>query len=386
MDFDQAATSFPKPPGVVEGVAAYLQDVGAPAGRGGYRAAVEVARVVNRCRSRLATLFAAPSPNHVVFTQNGTDSLNLAILGLCRPGMHVISTTWEHNSVLRPLRFLMDQQGVEVTWIEPGSAGLVDPAAIEQALRPETQLVVLQHANNVVGVIQPLAAVAEIVRRHGAYLLVDAAQTAGHLPLSMSETPIDLLATSGHKGLLGPLGMGILALSARVVADLNPVRFGGTGSHSEDDRHPETLPDKYEAGNLNVPGIIGLDAALQWGEQHSKAERRAQEEACTQALWQGLASLSGVTLYGADPRLVDRVGVISLNIAGYAPHEAAAILDEHFGIATRAGLHCAPGVHRSLGTLSNGGTLRLSLGPMTTLHEIDQLLLAIRTLCGSCTR
>ncbi len=382
LDFDNAATSFPKAPGVAEAVAAYLIDNGAPAGRGAYRQAIEVSRVIDRCRQSAAQLFAAAHSRNIVFTFNGTDSLNLAILGLCRPGDHVVSTTWEHNSVLRPLRMLSAQRDVTVTLLEPDANGLIDPTQVQEALRPETRLVAIQHANNVIGVIQPIAEIGAVVRRQGAFFLVDAAQSAGHVPIDVSAMSIDLLACSGHKGLLGPLGTGLLAISDRVAGELNPLRYGGTGTHSEDDRQPDELPEKYESGNLNVPGLVGLNASLNWLVRQSLESLRAHECALTRQLWEALAAIRGVTLCGPDPRQVPRTGVISLQFADYPPQDAAAILDDHFGVQSRAGLHCAPGVHRSLGTIAAGGTLRLSVGAFTTPDDVEHVAAALRALSG----
>lgn len=380
--FDNAATSFPKPPGVAEAVAAYLRDCGAPAGRGAYRAALDVDRVLTRCRSSAAQLFGLNDPRRVVFTFNGTDGLNLALLGLCRPGDHVVSTTWEHNSVLRPLRWLQDHRGVTVTLLEPGPNGVLDAANVRAALRPETRLVAIQHASNVTGVIQPIADLAEVVRKQGAFFLVDAAQSAGHLPLDLSATPIDLLACSGHKGLLGPLGTGLLVLGPGVEAELEPLRFGGTGTSSEDDHQPAALPERYESGNHNVPGLVGLDAALSWLLDRGVAAIRSHEIELTQELWDGLSAVRGVTLFGAHPADVPRTGVLSLQLAGFAPQDAAAVLDDHYDLQCRAGLHCAPGVHRSLRTLESGGTLRLSVGPFTTPDDVAAAVRAVHELCG----
>jgi cysteine desulfurase family protein len=381
--FDNAATSFPKPPGVVEAVTNYLQDCGAPAGRGAYRAALDVERIVARCRASAATLFGLTDPRRIVFTFNGTDGLNLALLGLCRSGDHVVSTTWEHNSVLRPLRWLQEQRRVTVTLLEPGPQGVLDPAAVRAALRPDTRLVAVQQASNVTGVIQPIADIAAVVRRHGAFFLVDAAQSAGHLPWNLSDVPVDLLACSGHKGLLGPLGTGLLAVGPGVETELTPLRFGGTGTASEDDHQPSTLPDKYESGNLNVPGIVGLDAALSWLLERGVETIRSHEIELTQLLWDGLSSLTGVTLFGANPADVPRTGVISLQLAGFAPHDAAVVLDDHYQIQCRAGLHCAPGVHRSLDTLPAGGTLRLSVGPFTTPDDVAAVVQAVKDLTAA---
>lgn len=379
---DNAATSYPKPDTVLDAVSSYLRDSGAPAGRSAYRLAMEVGRLVERCRQSAARLLGVPASRQLVFTCNGTDSLNLALLGYCRPGDHVVTTTWEHNSVLRPLKFLAEQRQVDVTLLEPDSRGLIDPAQVQDQLREETRLVAIQHANNVVGTIQPIAEIGRLVKAHGAAFLVDAAQSAGHLPLDMTEMSIDLLAASGHKGLLGPLGMGVLAISERVVAELTPLRMGGTGTRSEDDRQPTELPEKYESGNHNVPGLVGLAASLEWLGGQPAELHRSHEQALTQRLWDGLNDHAGLRLLGPSPQDVDRVAVISLQLDSLSPQDAAAILDEHFAIECRAGLHCAPGVHRSLGTFETGGTLRLSPGRFTTEAEIDWSIAAISTIAN----
>ena len=379
---DNAATSFPKPSEVVEAVTAYLHDCGAPAGRGAYRQAVEVGRLLDRCRQSVARMWNVSTPGNVVLTFSGTDSLNMGLLGLCRPGDHVISTTWEHNSVLRPLRMLSEQRQVAVTFLEPDSRGLIDPQQVQAALRDETRLVTIQHANNVIGVVQPIAEIGGIVRNHGAFFLVDAAQSAGHLSIDMQTMSIDLLACSGHKGLLGPLGTGLLVVGPRVEHELFPLRWGGTGTRSEDDRQPPELPERLESGNHNVPGISGLMAALEWIERNDAAALRKQERQRTEALWNGLCNVPGIELFGAAPDIVERTGVISLQLDSMSPEEAALILDEHFGIECRSGLHCAPGVHRQLGTIERGGTLRLSVGPFLSIQDIEYVIQSFMQLCG----
>lgn len=381
--FDHAATSFPKPQDVVDAISRYLTENGVAAGRGSYRQAHQVMQAITRCREAVARWCQADSSRHVIFTANGTDSLNLALQGLCRSGDHVIATTWEHNSVLRPLRALRDRQQLDVSWIEPDDTGRVRPADIEQALRPNTRLVAVQHANNVTGVVQPIEEIGPLVRRHGAAFLVDAAQSAGYLPINMASRQIDLLACPAHKGLLGPLGLGLLVVGERVENELVATRFGGTGTRSEEETQPDSWPEKLESGNLNVPAILGQLAAFDWWQRQDREAIAEQESRQTQRFWDGLSVIPGVTLHGAAPSLVQRTGVISLQIAGYSPHDAATILDEHFGIQCRAGLHCAPGVHRSLGTLQAGGTLRLSLGATTTDDEIEAVITAIETLARS---
>jgi cysteine desulfurase family protein len=376
---DNAATSFPKPESVYAAVDHYQRHVGAAVGRGAYRASVNVTAVVQRCRKRIAEFLNAESPERIVFTFGATDSLNLALHGLLGTGDHVITSVVEDNSVLRPLRELHERFGVEVTHVAADSTGQVDPADFQRALRPQTKLVALIHASNVTGGIQPIAEVGAIARAAGVLFLVDAAQTTGHVPIDLRSLPVDLLACAGHKGLLGPLGTGVLYLRPGVESRLRSLRQGGTGTRSEDDHQPDSLPDKYESGNHNAPGLVGLEAGVAWLLERSIDSVAAHERQLTRRLRDGLTAIPGVRLYGpaAD---AERVGVVSLTIDGYDPQDAAAILDQSFGIQARAGMHCAPGVHRALGTFESGGTLRLSVGPMNTTDDVDATCEALRQI------
>lgn len=378
---DNAATSWPKPPEVPAAVDAYLRDCGVAVGRGATQRGAALQQLVDRCRLRVARLLGAAHSRQVIFTFNGTDALNLALHGLLRRGDHVVTSDVEHNSILRPLRTLQQRIGIDVTYVAPDVEGVLSPERCVAALRPTTRLVAVSHASNVTGAIQPIAEIVEIARQRGVRTLVDAAQTAGHLPIDARGLQIDLLACSGHKGLLGPLGTGLLVIGEGVEAELDSLRQGGTGTRSENDSQPETLPDKYESGNHNAPGLVGLEAALAWVEDRGIAALRADEQQLTGQLLDGLAGISGVTLYG--PRAADvRTGVVSLSVAGYDPQEVAAILDAHYTIECRAGLHCAPRLHQALGTFAGGGTVRLSPGPFTTAAEIDAAIAAIRELAG----
>ena len=379
---DSAATSFPKPESVYVAMDRYNRELGVPLGRGAYAQAVEVRSVVQRCRRRAADLLGAESPDRIVFTFNATDALNLALHGLLRPGDHVVTSVVEHNSVLRPLRELQSRGGIDVSYVDCDETGLVDPAAVRSALRPQTRLVALIHASNVTGTIQPIAEVGDIARRAGALFLVDAAQTAGHVPIDLRTLPVDLLACAGHKGLLGPLGTGLLYLRPGVEEQVRSFRQGGTGTRSEDDSQPATLPDKYESGNHNVPGLVGLGAGLAWLQETGVQQIHRRQIELTARLLDGLRRFDGITLCG--PAAADeRTGVVTLNVAGYEPQVLATILDEHFGIQARAGLHCAPRIHRRLGTLQTGGTLRLSVGPFTTGEHIDAAVRALGEIAAA---
>lgn len=379
---DNAATSFPKPDAVYAAIDAYNRNLGMAVGRGATRLGGEVQSTVDRCRKKAAELLGAESPERIAFTFNGTDSLNIAIHGVLEPGDHVVTTTIEHNSVLRPLKELHERIGIDVTYVSPEKSGAIDPSAVREAITSRTRLVALIHASNVNGAIQPVADVGEIAAEAGVLFLVDAAQAAGHLPIDVSSFPVDLLACPGHKGLLGPLGTGLLYLRPGVEQRVRSFRQGGTGSQSEDDRQPERLPDKYESGNHNAPGLYGLEAGLSYLQQRTVATVREHEIELTARLMEGIAGIDAIREWG-PARANDRLGVVSITIPGFEPQVLAALLDENFDVQTRAGLHCAPGSHRELGTFAEGGTVRLSTGTFTTADDVDAAIAALRELAGA---
>ncbi len=379
---DNAATSFPKPEAVYAAVDHYNRHVGAAVGRSAYSSAVDVQGTVNRCRKQAAELFGAESPDRIIFTFNGTDSLNLALHGLLKPGDHVVTSKIEHNSVLRPLRELQIRRGIEVSYVDADSTGRIKPADVKAAVQPNTKLIALIHASNVTGTIQPIADVGEIARNADALFLVDAAQSAGHLPIDLRNLPIDLLACPGHKGLLGPLGTGLLYIRPGIEEQLASIRQGGTGSQSEDDQQPETLPDKYESGNHNAPGLYGLEAAFGFLQEQGVESLRAHERQLTAQLLNALSAIPNLELFGPN-NTEEQVGVVSVSLPGFDPQVLSTILDENFSIQTRAGLHCAPGVHKSIGTFKTGGTVRLSIGPFTTTDDIDSAVAAMRDVAGT---
>ena len=376
---DNAATSFPKPVAVYEAVDRYQRESGAAFGRGNSAEASQVRQVIERCRRNLARLIGAREAARIVFTFNGTDSLNLALSGLLRSGDHVVCSTWEHNSVLRPLHALIEQRQIEVDWVPLGCGGLLDPDRFWQAVRPTTRLVCLTHASNVTGQIQPIEEIGRRARAQGVRFLVDAAQTVGAVEIDVEQMGIDLLAAPGHKGLLGPLGTGMLYLAPGLEREVMSFRQGGTGSFSEEERQPEVLPDKYEAGNLNVPGLIGLEAGSGWVLEQTVAALQQREHILAERLAGGLRELPGVKLHGwTDPSR--QAGIVSFEIAGSDPRDVGLILEQSFGVICRTGLHCAPGVHRELGTMENGGSVRFSVGPMVTEGEIDAAVEAVRQI------
>jgi cysteine desulfurase family protein len=354
----------------------FLREVGAPTGRGVYREAEDAARLVADARRRVAALLGAEEPRRVVFTLNGTDSLNLAIHGVLRPGDHVVTSVVEHNSVLRPLRRLEERHQVSVTRVPCDQEGIVDAEAIRRAIRPETRLIALVHASNVTGALQPVEEVGRIAREAEVLYLVDAAQTAGHMPLDVRRIGCHFLAAPAHKGLLGPLGAGILYVAPGAESQLESTRQGGTGTESEEDRQPDSLPDKYEAGNLNVPAIAGLGAGVAWIQERGLEEVRRHASELVGRLIDGFQRIEGVTVLG--PREAEgRAGVVSIALEGCPPQEAAVLLDTAHRIQTRPGLHCAPLMHRALGTIDRGGDLRFSVGPFNTIPEIDQAVEAV---------
>jgi len=375
---DNAATSWPKPEAVYRAVEQYLRSNGAAAGRGVYRDAIESDRLVETARLRVAKLINAPQPNRVVFTLNATDALNLALHGLVQPGDHVVTTELEHNSVLRPLRFLEQTRDVRVTRIACDDAGIIDLDALQAALKSSPRLLAITHASNVTGSIQPLASIVALARVAGTKVLIDAAQSAGQLPIDVQSLGVDLLATSGHKGLLGPLGTGFLYVAPSMERELIPLRQGGTGTKSDEDLQPETMPDRYESGNANVPGLAGLAAGVEHVLAHGVEAIHAHERRLVDRLLAGLTELAGVRVVGpavGQPR----VGLVAFTVEGFDPRELAALLDANFGIQVRAGLHCAPLIHKRLGAWPTG-TVRMSVGPFTTDDDIDQALAAMREI------
>lgn len=378
---DNAATSYPKPPGVYEAVDRYQRTLGTAVGRATTRTGNEVQRTVDRCRSRAAELFGASRPEQVIFTFNGTDSLNLAIHGLLNAGDRVLATVWDHNSVLRPLAEHR-RRGGDSALIPSDGNGRLDLKSLEKELRTPTRLVVVTHASNVTGILQPVREITELAHRYGALVLLDAAQTAGHVPVTLEDLGVDMISCPGHKGLLGPLGTGLLILRTGLENQLVPQRQGGTGTSSESDLQPETMPDRFESGNHNAPGLFGLEAALRWIEDLGVESIRQHEMSLTQRLIEGLADLPGTTVHLASPGL-PRVGVVSVSLHRLEPQVLCSLLDQHFGIETRAGLHCSPRAHEELGTKESGGAVRFSVSPFTNEQEIDLALEALAQIVAS---
>jgi cysteine desulfurase family protein len=377
--FDNAATSWPKPPRVLEAMSNFMTEVGGSPGRSAHRLSIEAGRIVYEAREVLARLFNVTDPLRVVFGLNATEALNLALQGVLRAGDHVVTSSMEHNSVMRPLRALEETGQVEITVVPCSSQGFLDPGDLESALRSNTRMIVLNHASNVVGSVLPVGEAGSIARRHGALLLVDAAQTAGAYPLDMNSMGIDLLAFTGHKALFGPQGTGGLCMGQRVaVADIEPVKRGGTGSRSEREEQPEFLPDMCESGTPNTVGLAGLLAGAEYVIHEGVERIRAGEVELTRRLMAGLLEIPGVTVYGGHDAELQTANV-SFNIEGLAPSEVGLTLDEDYEVMSRVGLHCAPAAHRTIGTFPVG-TVRFSLSYFNTTDEVDEALMAVRRI------
>ncbi len=373
---DNAATSFPKPPGVAEAMVHYAQQLGASAGRGAYAEAVQTGEIISECRSLLNTFFNGSDPKQFVFTLNCTDALNIAIKGLIDPTKsdtnrpHVICTAIDHNSVLRPINAMRDRGWIDVTVVpvDPGT-GLVDPDNIRKAIRKRTRFIAATHGSNVTGTIQPIRTIGQIAREHAVPFIVDAAQSAGHVPIDVQADCIDLLAVPGHKALMGPTGTGLLYLRPGMEKMVATLREGGTGSISEHPVQPTFMPDKYEAGSHNAIGIAGLGAGLKWLLGQTIQKIQADEQNLVRTFIDGVSSIDGLTYYG-PAGVKDRIGVFSVRIDGYEPVELAKALEHDFGILTRPGLHCAPHIHETIGTATRGGTTRFSFGPFLSVQDI----------------
>src|SRR5258706_5008679 len=370
---DNAATSFPKPSAVTEAMVHYATELGASAGRGAYREAIDAANILSDCRRRLNDLFNGERPEHFVFTLNCTDALNLAIKGLIDPGKdnHAICSQIDHNSILRPFNALADAGALEQTRVAvDGATGLIDPDEIRQAIRPSTRLIAITHASNVTGTIQPIREIGRIASDQNVPFIVDAAQSAGHVPIDLRADGVDMLAAPGHKALLGPLGTGFLYIRPGLEKILRTQKEGGTGSSSEQDRQPDFMPDKYEAGSHNAIGIAGLSEGVKWILERGIEKLAAHDLDLVRTMIEGLSNVEGLTYYGPQG-VRHRLGVFSVRIEGFEPYELSAVLESHYGILTRPGIHCAPLAHRALGTIDLGGTTRLSFGPFLSKQDVN---------------
>jgi len=375
--FDNAATSWPKPEETYAAMDRFGRVIGGSPGRSGHRLSIESGRVIMNAREVLARLFGIDDPFQLVFTKNATEALNLAIAGLLSPGDHVITSSMEHNSVMRPLRAL-ESKGVEVSVIRCSPRGELDPGDLMTAIKKNTKAVILTHASNVTGTIMPVREVGHLARERGLILCVDSAQTAGVLPIDVSEMNLDLLAFSGHKSLFGPQGTGGLYIRKGLEKQIVPLMVGGTGSRSEHESQPDFMPDRYESGTLNTVGLAGLGSGAEYILKKGIDNIRSREIMLTERFLDGLQSIEGIRIYGLGDAS-RHISVVSFNIDGLTPSEVSFALDEQFGIMSRPGLHCAPSAHRTIGTFP-GGTVRFSFGSFNTEEEISYALDALRQI------
>ncbi len=376
---DNAATSWPKPEETLTAMADYAQSIGANPGRSGHRMSVDAGRVILDTREEIADLFGVTNPLRIIFTKNATEALNIAITGLLKPGDHVITSGMEHNSVMRPLR-AMERRGVEVSVIPCSSMGELNPDDVDHAIKKATRAIYLTHASNVTGTIIPVTEVGKIAREREVLFCVDAAQTAGVIPINITEMSVDLLAFTGHKSLFGPQGTGGLYIRDGLESEINPLTTGGTGSRSESQDHPDFLPDKFESGTPNTIGIAGLGAGIRFIKRIGIERIRKKEQELTAMLIDGLTAIPGVTLYGClDPE--KQTAVLSFTISRMSPAEIALALDDEFNIMSRPGLQCAPAAHHTIGTFSEG-TVRLSPGYFLQKEDIELCIEAVGALAS----
>lgn len=373
---DHAASSWPKPPEVAKAVAWWVENNGANPGRGSHRLAMEASRMIYECRQNLAALFGIRNPLDLSFAANATAALNLAIRGSLREGDHVICTEIEHNAVRRPLEYLKRTKSISVTYLPADEEGQVDTNQVKAAFRPETKLFVCSHGSNVLGSILPVAEYGRICREAGVRFLVDAAQTAGSVPIDVERMNIDMLAFPGHKGLLGPQGTG--GLYVRADIRLDPLLYGGTGGNSEEIDQPETRPDRYEAGTVNTPGIAGLNEGVKFIRKETPEAIHKREWELAQELIEGLREIEGMVVLGPKAG-EDRTGVVSFVHPDIDPAEMAMILDQTYGIAVRSGFHCSPLGHHTAGTMETGA-VRASLGYSSSREEVIYFIRAVREI------
>ena len=398
--FDNAATTWPKPEVVYTSMDAFFRSYGVNPGRAGHELAVEAEKMIEETRRLLAGFFAyGGDPHRVVFTQNATDSLNIALYGILEPGDHVITTRLEHNSVLRPLAHLERDGGVDVTRVGRDAQGYVDPEDVRRAINGQTRVIVVNHASNVLGSVQDLEAIGRVAREAEVVLVVDTCQSAGVLPIPMDDWGIDVLTFTGHKGLFGPMGIG--GMIVREGLDIRPLRVGGTGVDSIDPYQPEKYPYHLEAGTLALPGIAGLNAAQKWfaslgreqagdagkGLSHTDATRAAlrhvfeREHAHVDRLISAFGDVDGVRIYGPTGNRL-RVATLAINVGALPADQVGEMLDADYHVCVRAGLHCAPLVHEDEHTTGQKGAVRISPGYFTDDEDIEQAILAVTEIAS----
>ena len=380
MDYiylDNASTSFPKAPNVASAMADYITNRGININRGSYALAYDVEDIIYTTRQRLHTLFNGHDPSHVIFTQNVTMSLNMVIKGLLKAGDHVLVSSMEHNAVMRPLTQLLDK-GITFDIIPCDKMGSIQLESMDSLIRPNTVALIINHASNVCGTIQPLESIGSICKTHNLQFIVDAAQTAGVIPIDVKACHIDALCFTGHKGLLGPQGIGGIILTKEMAQNLTPLIAGGTGSFSHLETMPTHMPDAFESGTLNLPGIIGLNEGLAYIESQGMENIHNHELVLTQSFLEGLQSIDGINIVGKQ-NIQDRTAVVSITIDGMDPASIAYELESNYHIMTRVGLHCAPRAHQTLETYPEG-TVRFSFGYANTHKDVETALSALHRI------
>ena len=379
---DNGATSFPKPKEVVDAVYEYMTTVGVNINRGGYQSAYDTASVVLDTRELLVKMFNGGNCKNVAFTKNITESLNIVLKGFLKPGNHILCSSIEHNAVMRPLVQLA-AKGVEFDRIPANERGEMDLDAVQGMIKPNTVAIVCTHASNVYGTLNPIQELGEIAHKNGLKFFVDTAQTAGIIPIDMQAMHIDALCFTGHKSLLGPQGIGGFILEEDMIKKIEPLIAGGTGSISHTEDTPEFMPDRFEAGTMNLPGILGLHAGLKWIAEKGLGKIAEGELELTQYFIDGLQPLidaGKVKLFGMPGR-EGRVGVVSIQTVDVDLADAAFRLDFEYGIMTRVGMHCAPHAHKTLGSYPTG-TIRFSFGNFNTKEDVDAAIKALTEICG----
>jgi len=373
--FDSAATTWPKPAVVWQAMESCIRNAGANPGRSGHQMALMAGRLVDEARELLATLFNITNPDRIVFTVNATEALNLAIKGLLKPGDHVVTSSMEHNSVTRPL-YVLQGKGIEVSKVSCARDGTIKIEDIEKAIRPNTKAIVITHASNVTGTLMPIAEIGQLARKKGLRFVVDAAQTAGVFNINVPFMKIDLLAFPGHKGLYGPTGTGGLYIAEGL--ELTPLKEGGTGSMSDVPGQPDIMPERYESGTLNAVGIAGLAAGLKFIRSEGAEKIRQHEMELTQRFLKGAEKIKGLSIYGPE-QIYARAPVVSFSLAGKATGKVGTVLDKQYNIACRAGLHCAPDAHRTLGTFDQK-LVRFSFSYFNKTEEVDYALRSLNEI------
>ncbi len=375
---DNAATSRHKPDKVQKAMNNYFNQIGCSPGRGGYECSLQASRLILKARRNIAKLFNVPTPEQIIFTHNITHSLNYTIKGLLNEGDHVITTSMEHNAVLRPLNSLQEKGIIKVTYISCNQDGTLNPDNIKQAIKDNTKLLVFTHASNVTGTLMPIQKLANIAQEHNLISILDTAQTAGSYKLDFSQLKVDVLAFTGHKGLMGPTGTGGFAISNQAAEMINPLIEGGTGSVSDKEYQPDFLPDKFESGTLNTVGITGLNAGIKFIMETGIEKIKKHKLKLMQKLLNGLQEITKIKVHG--PQNINwQTSTISINVENCDLGELSFTLDDKYGIMTRSGLHCAPFAHKTIGTFPEG-TLRFSLGYFNTEKEIEFTLKKLKQI------